>query len=344
VDLQATATSDRTKATIVAVDALAPLRSGDNAVRVSFFAYGVAATQTVDTTVTIPDDGSLTGTIEAWCFNSSEDSAGDDSSDGPSGHPTVAGVVDELNRVPAYNTLYVGFVTDSDDEMPATQSGESGVPSSETSCATSWYLTGSADAEVSGISADAGRITYGEDAFVTGEITGPTVPVEVSVYGLESGGEGDTDETLLATGLAEWEDDTLVFSIPVSGLTGATELRIAIDGGDGYTPAETYVSVAVRGRVRITATPKSTLRRSWVRFTASVTPRTAIGTVKFQYYDKRHKKWRTISTKQLTRASTSARATGWWRPPRGTWKVRAVYSGDWGLDAAASPYVTIKVR
>jgi hypothetical protein len=104
------------------------------------------------------------------------------------------------------------------------------------------------------------------------------------------------------------------------------------------------VSVTVRGRVRLSATPKTVFRGSWVMFTASVAPRAATGTVRFQYYDKRAKKWRALISKRLTHPGTSARAVCWWRPARGTWKVRAIYGGNGDLAGATSPSVTIKVR
>jgi len=335
VDLQATATSRHHNARIVGVNSLSPLHSGENPVRVSLLAYGVAATQTVDATVTIPEDAALTGQLVAYCYNST-----DGSSDGaaPVHRDSIAEIVDELNADPRYGTVLVDF-------KPSDDSGSFGAASAdviETTATTGWYLNGSSTTQVTEIDASARTITYGSDAYVTGEISGPTTPVEVNIYGLASDGE---NEELLASGMAELADGVLSFEVPVPGLTASSELRVAIDGGPGYTPAETFVSVAVRGRLRLSIAHASVFRGSWAFFTATVAPRSATGTVKFQCYDGRHKKWRTLITKRLTRAATNARATCWWRPTlRGTYKVRAVYSGDWDLRGATSPSVTLRVR
>jgi hypothetical protein len=339
VHLQATATSRHRDAQIVGVNTLAPLHAGDNAVRVSILAYGLAATQTVDATVTVPEGSPLTGELVATCLNAMDSSSGGSDSGASYTRGSILSIVNELNAGPAYNTVFVDFVPASGGD-PSGSGGN--VDAIEATSSAPWYLDGSATTEITEISADASAVTYGNDAYVTGEITGPTVPVEVQVYGAAADGIG---EELLATGMAELVDGTLSFEVPVSGLAASTELRVAVDGGPGYTPAETFVQVTVRGRVRISASPRTLFRGSWVFFTATVSPRAATGTVRFQYYDAHDKKWRTLITKRLTRASTNARATCWWRPTiRGSYKVRALYSGDWDLGGSVSPSVTIKVR
>jgi hypothetical protein len=346
VDLKASVTSSRRSARIVRVDALAPLQWGDNTVRVSLFAYGVAATQTVDTVVTIPEGAPLTGTLTASCVFELESGDGGDGK-GPSlptgpSRPNMAEAARALNATRPNNLLVVTF-------EPSVGGGivtpvvAGGAPESlvEATASTPWALFGSATAQVTEITASAETVTYGDDAYVTGTITGPTGPVEVRVYGTS---RETFAEELLATGVAEDAGGMLAFSIPVSGITGNTMLRLEVDGGYGYTPAEAYVDVMVRARITLSATPKTIRRGSWTVFTAKLSPRTASGTVKFQYYDTHAKKWRTIISKRVTRNITGARATFMWRPLRGSWKVRAVYGGDMVLVGSASTSVTIKVR
>lgn len=341
VDLEATVTSERRNARIVGVNLLSPIHYGDNTARVSLLAYGMAATQTIDATVTIPEDGVLSGALVASCLDGDSDDGSEFLPDRPtSGRQTIEGVVDELNTTPAYNTLDVTFVPSSSGDIDDEPGGDE-VASIETSASTGWFLSGSATAQVTEITADADRITYGEDAVIMGTIQGPSAPVEVSVYGLDADGD---EEELVATGMSVWDDGYLIFEIPVEGLTASAVFRVACEASDGATPAETFVSVTVRGRIRLSATPKTAFRGSWVMFTASVAPRAASGTVRFQYYDKHAKKWRALITKRLTRTSTVARAVCWWRPARGTWKVRAIYGGNGNLAGATSPSVTIKVR
>ena len=339
VHLQASATSRHRNAQIVGVNTLVPLHAGANAVRVSLLAYGLAATQTVDATLTIPEDSPLTGELVATCYNAMDNPAGSgDLGSAPVKRESVSSIVDDLNGGPAYNTVFVEYWAASD----SSDSDTGSVAAIETSASTPWSLDNSAITEITEIDASAEPATYGDEVFVTGEITGPTVPVVVSIYGLAPNG---VDEELLTTGTAEIVDDSLAFGIPVSGITASGELRVAVDGGPGYTPAETFVNVTIRGRVRLSATPKTVFRGSWVFFTATVSPKSASGNVKFQYYDAHAKKWRTLISKRLARAGASARATCWWRPAlRGSYKVRAVYGGDWYLGGTTSSSVTIKVR
>lgn len=359
VDLEASVTADRRNAEIARVDALAPLHVGDNTVRVSLLAHGIVATQTVDTTVTIPYGTPLTGSLKASSpFDDSSyyysdyyggSDSGDPSAPSVPTRPTVAGTVDDLNATDPYNMVTVDFVPSSDNADDGSDDGSDVPPSSsdattvtiETTATTPWVLSGSATSEVTEIDAEAEPATYGDEVYVDGEITGPTGPVDVSIYSVPL---DDGPGVLLATGKATDMDGSLLFSIPVDGITGNTMLRVAVDGGLGYTPAEAFVDVSVNAQVSLHASPKTAWRGSWVIFTAGVAPRRATGSIHFQWYDKRHKKWRSLITKPIKHTSTAARATCMWRPLRGTWKVRAVYGGDWTIDGATSPSVTIRVR
>jgi hypothetical protein len=306
----------------------------------------MVATQTVDATVTIPEGTVLMGELVATCVNAKD--GGPDTSDPAAPRPTVASIAKDLNADPSYNTIFVQFTSATGVApgpigfLDTVVAPTTGTASAEATASTPWYLTGSATTEVSVISASVEPITYGDDAYVTGDITGPTVPVEVRVYGVPAGA---VDEQLLATGTAELMDGSLAFAIPVSGLTSASELRLAIDGGPGYTPAEAFASVSINGRVRLSASSRRVFRGTWVLLTTTVAPGSARGTVKFQFYDARDKKWRTLASKRLARAGSSSRATCWWRPKiRGSYKIRSVYSGDWDFGGATSSSLTVKVR
>ena len=352
VDLEASLTSHRRSAEIARVDALAPLQWGDNRVRVSLLAYGIAPTQTIDTTVTIPEGTPLLGTLSASSVYSDwtgdEDGSFTITSDGeviyePS-TPTrqsVADVVEELNETRPNNLLSVTFTPSSGEDGEGAGAATDTTVTIETTAATPWVLDGSADSEVTEIDAYADPITYGDDAFISGEITGPSGAVEVKVYGWD---DSEDAESLVATGEAEMIDGTLMFDIPVSGLTSNTELRVAVDGGLGYTPAETWVEVTVRGRVSISASHTTIWRGAWVVYTAKVAPRSATGTIRFQWYDAHAKKWRALITKRLVHTSGTAKASCMWRPLRGTWKVRAIYSGDWNVAGKTSSSVSVRVR
>jgi hypothetical protein len=347
VDLQSSVTSERRSATIVGVNTLAPLHAGANAVRVSFLARGRLATQTVDVTVTIPDDSPLTGALVASCLNTDTSDSGGSASAATTSRKTIAQIAAGLEAAPSNDEVIVDFVPGSG-VIPLTSNasvvglGSASDPAIETSAPTPWVLSGGATTQVTQLlSVSAAPITYGDDAWVVGMITGPQADVPVSIFSVpDGGGPGD----LLATGTAYVDDDGSFFAIPVSGLTANTELRVAVDAGDGYTPAEAYVSVTVRGRVGLKAVPKTIWRGSLTVITASVAPHSASGTVRFQYYDAKHRTWRALITKKLSHTAAGGRAVYMWWPPRGSWKVRAVYSGDWEFGAGGSPTVTIRVR
>jgi len=348
VDLVADVTEERSFARIVGVEALAPLEYGDNAVRVSLLAYGLSATQTVDAVVTIPDEAPLTGRLVA---SSMTGNAFPDEEDAPASgsgaRPTMAGIVADLNESRSNNQMTVTFVPSDDEggfspaEFDAEEDEDEEEAAIETTASTPWVLSGSAAAEVTVIDASADTFTFGDPAFVSGTITGPTEDVEVLVYSVpEDGGEG----VLLASTEAESVDGELYFGVPIDDLIATTLLRIVVAGGDTYTPAETYVVAQIRARLRFSASSRTVWRGSWVLLKASVSPRAATGSVKFQYYDTRAKKWRTLATKRLSHATPTTRASYWWRPGRGTWKLRAVYGGGDGVAGATTSGVTVRVR
>jgi hypothetical protein len=360
VDLQASYSSHRNNAEIVDVNLLEPIHEGDNTVRVSMLAYGIVATQTVDATITVPEGTPLTGDLVASsAYGSYEDSSTDYTSY-DTGEPvssareTVSSIVDELNATEKNDVVDIAFV-------PASDSGDSGDSSGlalssnatvtvDTSATAPFVLDGQTTTAITEIDAKASTATYGNRTWVAGEVTGPTGPVVVKIYGLMS--DGPTT-TLLATGTATWNSDgILAFNIPVSGLTGFTELEAAVDAGMGYTPADTSVFAEIRARVALTGSPKTMKVGKWATFKATVSPWTT-GSVKFQYYDAHHKKWRALITKRLSSAlrplgllARQTTATCKWRAHRGTWKVRAVFGGSNldGLLSGISNTVTVKVH
>ena len=65
VDVEAAVTQRHKSATITGVNLYEALHEGENRVKVTVLAYGLAAPQTVDATITVPQGTPLSGTITA---------------------------------------------------------------------------------------------------------------------------------------------------------------------------------------------------------------------------------------------------------------------------------------
>lgn len=330
VSLDARITTGRRAARIVDVNTLEPLHEGDNRVRVSLLAYGMSATQTVDATLTIPEGTALDGVLSAAPGLESSD---DEFADEPQSRQSVSQIASSLNAMLPGNSLTVAFEPADDFESDA-----------ETEPVTSsvvvpWVTSGEAETELGMLTAYTSSITYGDDAYLYGEVYGPADEVEISIYGTPVDSE---DESLLATTTAFVDDEgELVYEAFVSGLEGNTELRVHMDAGDGYTPADAFVFQKVRASVGLSSSMRTIWWRLPITFTARIEPGDVSGSVKFQYYDARRKTWRTIATKSVRPGTYAAKASVRWIPPRGKTKVRAVYGGSFELASGKSSSVTV---
>lgn len=336
IDVDSRITSQRRSASIIAVNALAPLTEGDNRVRVSLRAYGLAATQTVDTTLTIPEgteieDGVLTA--ESWYDSDSEEDY--DFSDEPMARETVAQIVADLNEETPNNSLCVAFEPA---DMARIATGE--VEPIATTVEVPWATSGYAQTEVGIVTAETSPVTYGDMPAVYGMVYGPGREVEISIYGTPAG--SDT-ESLLATTTTYFDEDAeaFVYEAYLPDVVNNTELHVTMPGGKGYTPAETYALQEVKAYARVTASLKTMWWPLPITLTAHIEPGDTRGSVKFQYYDSRRKAWRTIATKSLKRGMFESKASTRWTPPRGKTKVRVVYGGSFEISGGKSSSITI---
>jgi hypothetical protein len=320
VDVEASASTDRRSAYISGVSLDEPLHEGDNKVTVSMDAYGIAATQTVDTTLTIPEGYPLTGVIsvQGAQYYDYEDYYYESTGYGTAAIQTVAEIVDELNTMPPDNSFKVTFYPSEPvygtDPVTATQTAP-------------WVMNGNATTAITELTADVSPyvVSYGGMAVVSGEITGPSRPVTVTVYGIP---EGSDTPTQLAQELATMEDGSMVYMAMLDGLTRNTALIVTVDGGLDYTPAMAETYVEVRAKICLTSSRYNVRFGRHVTLTARVTPKTSRGRVKFQFWETAHKHWRTIGTRYLHSAGSYAHAQIDWMPRWGNRKVRAIYEGD----------------
>lgn len=336
VEVDSRITTARRAARIVGVNSLAPLKSGSNKIRVSLLAYGVAATQTVDATLTLPRDAAFLGGI-LTAAASGDSGGGDEDLDAPvaSSRVSVREIASELNRMAPNNSLIVTF--EPGDDLLGGMTG--GKPVSAT-ITVPWVTSGDARAELSDITVETDPVVYGDMPYVYGLIDGPSDDVEVSIYGTPV---GSTHESLLATTTAYYSDleQGLVYEAFLPDVYQNTRLRVHMDGGDGYTPADATVLQQVAAYVRVTASRKTVWWPLPITLTARLEPGKTSGSVKFQYYSASKKAWRTIATKTLRRGTFESKASVRWTPPRGKTKVRVLYSGSATIAAAKSSSMTI---
>lgn len=363
IDLQSSFSTAHNDADIVDVDTPHGLKTGANPVRVSFLRYGIAATQTVDCTITIPAGMPLDGTLKAQSvsymgdFGSSGATLTPNGSiaiiiSGPGGggnttRESVGQIVSDIYQTVPNNVLTVSYSAgnsgpgNSYADMPV---GLAAIPHGavETTLATPWALTDSAENDVNTLSAHVfpAAIPYGGQCIVAGPLDSAPAGTIVSIYGTTAGGG---TEALLATTTAEdFGGGDIGYAATLGPLTANTSLRVHIDASEGLTQGEAHVTAKVQARVGMKASAKALKLGKNVTLTASVTPTsTAGGTATFQYY--RNKKWTKISTKTLALSGSGSRAVVSWTPPVGTWSVRVMYGGGVRNIGTASSATTIKV-
>ena len=335
VDVQASVSTSQSSARVVGVSLDEPLHVGDNRVNVSMLAYGIAATQTVETTLAIPEGTILEGSLDV--VGALEDSGGTSDSAPEPARSTVADVVATLDARAPDDSFVVSFVPDTPSD-PAP-----GAPAPSVMQTTPWATRGEVVAAITQLTADVSprTVAYGGHATVSGEISGPTRPAAVSLYGTPV---GSTTERLLARDFAFMTDGGLAYSFDLEGLRSNMSLRVRVEGADGYTPAEVTADIAVRAKVGLTASARRVRFGQHVKLSVRITPRTAHGRVAFQYYDGARHRWITIGSRYLHAIGAYAVATIDWMPRRGDRTVRAVYSGDRSNVGATSAKITTSAR
>lgn len=341
VDVQTRLSDTRNSARIVDVQAPAGIKTGANRVTVSLLKYGVAATQTVETTLVVPAGMPLQGTLSATLANTGMFDDEDEYSG--STRKSIAQIVDEINALDAENVLSVSYSVMADEEMVSASATPSTV---STEAVTSSALWGRASRSIGGVtlSVRPSVVPYGGYGMLVGTVEGPTDVGLVSVYGTS---QGSTTETLIATTTAEVLDGEAMFFMMLPRLNKHTTLRVVCES-DGSNWANLTASKKVYVGARVMLRPSTTNLRAGnrVALAAVVYPKSAAGrTVSFQYYSKSARTWKTITTKSLTTTSgvSNASATYRWAPRRGTYRVRVRFNGSTYNAPTNSSATTIRV-
>jgi hypothetical protein len=334
VDLQSSISTSHASAVITGVDAPNGLRVGDNKVRVSLRQYGVAATRTIDVTLTIPAGTPLGGSINAKSINSI-DSDYEDYGDYELDYiptateaTTVSELVKQIKAEPTNNTLIVTYDPEGSDAADIL------APAGpvETSVITPWYLSRSSTRSTPLLTTDTttSTVSYGGSKNVSGMVLGADSGI-LEVYKRAT---GETTESLVATVALTAGLDTTSFSVDVTGLTHNSVIRVVVPAGATTILTDQTLVVNVRARISLKATKSGTK----TKLTATLAPADVTGQVVFERLSGHT--WKRIATADIAAAGASTTFTA----PKGSTKVRARFLGSDANAASTSKTVTVKVK
>ncbi len=338
IDLESELSPSRNTAHVVGVSVPGGLKHGDNLVRVSLLQKGVAATRTVDVTVTVPDDVSLKGQLVARS-QQTPPSSGEQppTSTQPEDRRPTDIVVAALNQLVPNDVLTVEyFALEGDAVSP--KPGPAGPPAASASATitTPWALTGSVFRMSEPLLVEIPQTTIAYRG---------TVPVNGTVSGVYDGVAevwvrpyGEVNETLVATAALEPGMAGGTFTAYISGLTRNSRLRIVAPGGTDVVESQATALVRVRASVGLTASTDRPTAGTSVRLRANVAPTSVSGPVIFERRVGRT--WRTIGVARLSSGS----ATLAFAPPAGSTVVRARVSGRPSNAAGVSRTITLVTR
>jgi hypothetical protein len=357
VDFEARVSTKRIGAQIVSVDVPAGIKTGLNTAVVSVLAYGHTATQTVEIPFTVPAGVSTRGVLSANAADSMSESEYYDMFYDYEGtnRDTIADVAEDLNAAQPGNVIEFSYqpslslsYDDEEDYYYYSYYSSSAYPTLpkaiETSVATTWHVTGEAEAGTPVIQLRKLRPTVGFNGGTTviGSVTGPEVIGKVSVYGHRAGTVG---ESFLGYARVYYYGGRPMFSFSTYRLRTNTTLRFHIDADDEWTSANGYTTIWVKAKVGITSSAKRVSAGKRVTLSSVVLPYSTLGgTVTFQRWVPSAKRWRSIGSAKLVSTRSGARATISWKPHKGSQKVRANYVGGSTNRAGTSSSLRISVR
>lgn len=337
VDVTADLAPERNTAAIVDVAAPQGLKVGANPIKVSLLKHGVAATQTVDVTLTIPAGASTRGLVYVESNGGGGMFMGEDifiEDEGPYfeavDRRTTAQVVQSLNEASGNDVLNVVFEPMSMLDKP----GRSAVATA----ATGTYLTGRVvkpTAEIK-VEVEAPIVNYNGSNFIFGTVYGPEKDTTVRLYARSI---GETTERFIGAAVAEYEpmDGLAYFAHEVTGVKKGTVITAVYAGDNTYVGARAATSFKVRAGVGLTASATSLRAGRTLTLNASVAPTTTTGTVLFEIY--RNKRWQPLATRTLSAGKASLA----YKPATGVWAHRVRFTGNTVNAAQTSRTITVKV-
>lgn len=325
VDVDATFSAVRKSARLADVQLPRALRHGPNTVTISYYRWGSADLQTLDTTLTIPAGMPLSGWLSVMSAHEAQYYWDPDEEDEYQASPpeTLAEIKERLEAAPGNDDLLVTFTPKGKGRPEAT---------AQATTPTGWVMTGEVEKPTVTVLLRApSSCRYGQRIPVSGVIPGASHNVNVDLYMQAAGSPPPATPT--RTVVAHASKGTATFSavLPPSAHNVTVTAEVGALSSSGLPGAD-------QSTVKVRAALALSTRRSGGRLisTASVKPKAAGGSVRFQRYA--GSRWVTFATVPVA-GDGSARAV--YKTSRAT-KVRARFMGS-ALNAA-SAWVTAPAR
>ncbi len=322
VDYRTAISRSRHVSTITNVTTPNGIRHGFNKVRVFLNVRGVPGTSTVDATLFIPSTVSLSGMVSVIGGSTGNQY----SFGGPmgTGDTSVAGIASDIASRPKNTDILVSYQPSGrSDSGPISIIGPFATGSMETTIATRNVVNG----EISK--------TTSQLVLLTGSTVhvGPGGSLDVLAYVLSSADKGTV--TVLRRD-ADQSKDTTLTQLTLSNRGGAMFLAYSqpsiwrngtytfrYEGDADNLGSQGVVTVRTAAKVSVAASPSHTTSGRTVTLSSNVGPKQPSGSVVFEYAGRSG--WTAIRTVPLSGGTTAATS---WRPARGTWRVRARFTGS----------------
>jgi hypothetical protein len=330
IDLTSRITPRQNSATIVGVKLANALKTGANQVQVSFLAYGVEDTQTLNATLTIPAGVSTQGMVLAAGSGNGLGQFPSGDATGPVTSPreTIPQIVNDLNTSIPGNDLVLRY-----SPTPISDPGLGGgvgffasntaLQSIVATMPTPWAVGGTAASYPTIIQAhlESKVMDYAGFNLLDGYVQGADDPGTVSLFGTIA---GSSTESLLGTTTVDPADGS--FEFPIEGLTMNTQLRVHVDASpDGFSAADSAQTAYVYAGTHFSTSTSSVKTGKAVTLAAKLySPSNAGSKVVFEYFSK--KAWHAIATKKLA-SGPAAIASTTWKALKGATKLRYRFLG-----------------
>ncbi len=324
VDLESAISKERRAGKVVDVHAPAGIVWGDNTVRVSYLRHGVAATQTVDVTLTVPYGTPLEGELRVTGGAGSPQTEFDfePDSDGEWSRDTVADVVANLREALPSDRIGIEF-------RPGTSLGENDgdfgpLPQPSPAAAevtasvdTGLVMSGTATKAVTQLVVTRrAPVRYRSRARISGNVAGAEDGV-IEIYRRYA---GETTESKVATTRVS-SDGTFSAYAPL--MKKNARFRVVYLGTDSRLASTASLWIKTRAAVSARTSSKSVVRGKYVTLSATLAPAGTTGRVVFERHNGR--RWVKLSTRTLRAGAANYRYK---TAVRGVNKVRVRYLGS----------------
>ncbi len=335
VELTSTISATRTSARVADVSVPGGLTAGDNTVRIALRQTGVAATRTVEVTLSIPAgtplDGALTVAGSGGVPGSGETPEGDGQSTAPE---SLAELVALLNAAAPNDLITVSYAPQPGGSSEERDGGSDESPRIEARLRTGFVVTGQVTKQATAIRATVqpARPTAGQAPVLAGSVAGAArgvVEVWLRQY-------GEVDESLVATSPLDGAGALGTFEAALPALTKTSRVRIEYLGGPDSLGTSRSLTVPVRAKVSLSAN-MSPRAGAPLTLSARVIPGDFGGSIVFER--RAGRAWRAIATVPAPAGVARFRFT-----PTTPTTVRARAIGSPSNAPGVSPALTIRPR